>query len=81
VLDVGILHPDQMSTGRLLEGQMGYLILGMKHVKEAFIGDTFYRFKDEIKPLPGFRKAKPMVFTVQLGTHAIISMSSLECFH
>ena len=42
-------------------GQVGYIVMGMRKVKEAFIGDTFHHPKSEIVPLPGFAQAKPMV--------------------
>lgn len=43
-------------------GQVGYMIAGMKEVKEAQIGDTFYLQKQPVEPLPGFKPAKAMVF-------------------
>ena len=47
---------------RLYAGQVGYLITGMKTVKEARVGDTLYHTKDPVTPFPGFKPAKPMVF-------------------
>ncbi|GCC36395.1 hypothetical protein chiPu_0014889 [Chiloscyllium punctatum] len=46
----------------LRAGQVGYLIAGMKEVKEAQIGDTFHLQKQPVEPLAGFKPAKPMVF-------------------
>ncbi|MFC1894971.1 translation elongation factor 4 [Candidatus Dependentiae bacterium] len=62
VLDIGLMYPDPQSTGSLYTGQVGYLISGMKTVKEASVGDTFYHAKYPVKQLPGFKPAKPMVF-------------------
>jgi len=62
ILDIGIMYPDPTSTEILYPGQVGYIIAGMKTVKEARIGDTIYHTKKPIKPLPGFKPAKPMVF-------------------
>lgn len=62
VLEVGIMYPEPTSTGALYPGQMGYLITGMKSVKEARVGDTIYHKKEPVKPFPGFKPAKPMVF-------------------
>lgn len=43
-------------------GQVGALKCNMKSLTEAHIGDTF-RLKDStVKPLPGFKVAKSMVF-------------------
>ena len=62
VLDIGIMYPEPYATDALYTGQVGYLIAGMKTVKEARVGDTFYHTKQPIKPLPGFKPAKSMVF-------------------
>ncbi len=62
VLDIGLMYPEPHQTGVLFTGQVGYLISGMKTVKEARIGDTFYRAKQPVPALPGFKPAKPMVF-------------------
>lgn len=43
-------------------GQVGYVIAGMKEVKDAQIGDTFYLQKHPVVALPGFKPAKSMVF-------------------
>ncbi|XP_043547758.1 translation factor GUF1, mitochondrial isoform X1 [Chiloscyllium plagiosum] len=62
VNEVGILRPDQYPVEKLHAGQVGYLIAGMKEVKEAQIGDTFHLQKQPVEPLAGFKPAKPMVF-------------------
>ncbi|KAE8629504.1 hypothetical protein XENTR_v10000505 [Xenopus tropicalis] len=62
VNEVGILTPEEVPADKLYAGQVGYLIAGMKEVKEAQIGDTLYLQKQPVEPLPGFKSAKPMVF-------------------
>ncbi|MFH0898692.1 MAG: translation elongation factor 4 [bacterium] len=62
VLEVGIMYPEVYPTGALYTGQVGYVICGMKTVKEARVGDTFYHSKYPVEPLPGFKPAKSMVF-------------------
>lgn len=62
VLDIGLMYPEPLATGALYTGQVGYLIAGMKTVKEARVGDTFYHAKKPVQALPGFKPAKPMVF-------------------
>ncbi|CAO3691426.1 unnamed protein product [Umbelopsis ramanniana] len=62
VSEVGIMHPEQLPTGYLHAGQVGYIICGMKHASEAHIGDTFHHLKSKVEPLPGFEAAKSMVF-------------------
>ena len=46
----------------LYAGQVGYIIAGMKTVKEARVGDTIYHTKKEVKPFTGFKPAQPVVF-------------------
>ncbi len=62
ILDIGIMHPDPEPTDELYTGQVGFLITGMKTVKETRIGDTFYHVGKPVEALPGFKAAKPMVF-------------------
>lgn len=62
VLEVGLMYPEPTSTDELYAGQVGYLITGMKTIKEARIGDTVCHAKKEVTPFPGFKPAKPMVF-------------------
>lgn len=62
VLECGIMYPDQESMPALHAGQVGYVITGMKTVKEAQVGDTIFHRKQAGIPFPGFKKAKPMVF-------------------
>ncbi|KAG7276918.1 hypothetical protein CRUP_010238 [Coryphaenoides rupestris] len=42
VNELGLLRPQEHPTDRLYAGQVGYLVAGMKDVKEAQIGDTLY---------------------------------------
>ncbi|MFC1842155.1 translation elongation factor 4 [Candidatus Dependentiae bacterium] len=70
VLELGLMYPDQVQKNALYPGQVGYLIAGMKTVKEARVGDTIYHTKKEVTPLPGFKPAKPMVFA---GIYPVIS--------
>lgn len=62
VLDIGLMYPELYQTNALYTGQVGFLIAGMKTVKEARVGDTFHLKGKEVVPLPGFKPAKSMVF-------------------
>ncbi|CAG8581664.1 1055_t:CDS:10, partial [Ambispora leptoticha] len=62
VVECGIMYPEQMPTGYLHAGQVGYVVCSMKVAAEAHVGDTFYQFKNPVEPLPGFEPAKSMVF-------------------
>jgi len=65
ILEIGLMYPNEVPTDELYAGQVGYIITGMKTVSEARVGDTLYHSKSkaEITPFPGFRPAKPMVFS------------------
>ena len=62
ILEIGLMYPDETPTGTLHAGQVGYIITGMKTVKEAQIGDTVFNPNSPVKAFPGFKRAKPMVF-------------------
>lgn len=62
VLEVGLMYPEPTPTNVLYAGQVGYLITGMKTIKEAQIGDTIYHHKKPVDLFPGFKPAKQMVF-------------------
>ncbi|KAJ3083324.1 Translation factor guf1 mitochondrial [Quaeritorhiza haematococci] len=78
ISELGIMYPEPTPTASLQAGQVGYLILGMKSVRDAHIGDTFCHFQSvnntkggtsntttlpQIKVYPGFQPAKSMVFS------------------
>ncbi|CAO3647063.1 unnamed protein product [Cunninghamella echinulata] len=62
VTEVGIMHPEQVPTGYLHAGQVGYVVCGMKSASEAHIGDTFHHLNTKVDILPGFQPAQSMVF-------------------
>lgn len=62
VLETGLMYPELTPKDALYAGQVGYLITGMKTVKEARVGDTIFHEKKPVTPFPGFKPAKPMVF-------------------
>jgi len=63
VAEVGILTPKMISMPELRHGEVGYVIAGIKNVRETKIGDTMTDArKPATTPLPGFKEIKPMVF-------------------
>jgi len=62
IQEVGLMHPDETAMEALYAGQVGYIITGMKTIKEARVGDTIYHTKKPVESFPGFKPAKPMVF-------------------
>jgi GTP-binding protein LepA len=64
VEEVGRFRLERQPQPRLNAGEVGYLMAGIKTVGQAWIGDTLTQDRCPAKvPLPGFRDAKPVVFT------------------
>ncbi|MEE9501778.1 MAG: translation elongation factor 4 [Candidatus Aminicenantaceae bacterium] len=63
VEEVGYLTPKFSEKDRLVAGEVGYVIAGIKELSQTRIGDTITeKNRPAIKALPGFQEAKPMVF-------------------
>ncbi len=62
-LSVGVFAPDMTELKQLVAGEVGYLVAGLKDVRDAKVGDTVVDAA-EVNPvaLPGFQNVKPMVF-------------------
>ncbi|MEM6795651.1 MAG: translation elongation factor 4 [Acidobacteriota bacterium] len=62
--EVGQLQLDRVKTDRLEAGQVGYLIAGIKSVRDIAIGDTVTDARNPAaEPLPGYQPARPVVFS------------------
>ncbi|HZA16938.1 MAG TPA: translation elongation factor 4, partial [Pseudonocardiaceae bacterium] len=63
LLEVGIISPDQKPCDGLGVGEVGYLMTGVKDVRQSRVGDTVTsERKGATAALPGYRTPKPMVF-------------------
>ncbi len=62
VEEVGIFTPKRVATGILKAGEVGYIIAGLKEIRDVRVGDTVTTAGDTVEMLPGFREPKPMVF-------------------
>lgn len=63
VTEVGIFAPAPMPVENLSAGQVGFIAGSIKNVKDTQVGDTITdALKPALSPLPGYRKAVPMVF-------------------
>ena len=64
LLEIGVSSPEPTPTRGLGVGEVGYLITGVKDVRQSKVGDTI---TDQRKPasdaLPGYTDPKPMVFS------------------
>jgi GTP-binding protein LepA len=63
VSQVGFFVPKMEPTDALSAGEVGYVIAGIKNVKDTKIGDTVTNADDPaLEPCPGYRDIKPMVY-------------------
>ena len=64
LLEVGIISPEPQASVGLGVGEVGYLITGVKDVRESRVGDTVTSArKGATEPLVGYRDPKPMVYS------------------
>jgi GTP-binding protein LepA len=61
--EIGVRRPDHTPVASLGPGETGYLIAGIKDVREARSGETVTEAsRPAAEPLAGYRDPKPMVF-------------------
>jgi GTP-binding protein LepA len=64
VLKLGVFAPFGQNLEQLDAGEVGFIICGMKDIRDVKVGDTITSAKKSAtEPLPGFQKIKPMVFS------------------
>jgi GTP-binding protein LepA len=64
LLEVGIISPEPKPSAGLGVGEVGYLITGVKDVRQSRVGDTVTRErKGATEPLAGYREPRPMVYS------------------
>ena len=63
-LEVGVISPDPVSSKAIGVGEVGYLITGVKDVRQSRVGDTVtLAAKPAAESLGGYRDPVPMVFS------------------
>jgi GTP-binding protein LepA len=64
MLEVGVISPEPMASKGLGVGEVGYLITGVKDVRQSRVGDTVTTYNNPAKvALAGYKDPKPMVFS------------------
>ncbi|PAT13660.1 translation elongation factor 4 [Corynebacterium hadale] len=64
ILEIGVVSPTMKKTKGLGPGEVGYLITGVKDVRETRVGDTVtWAQKGATEALEGFEDVKPMVYS------------------
>ena len=68
VLKMGVFRPSPVELPELHAGEVGFIICGIKDIRDVQVGDTITHVKSAKKeeanvPLPGFKSIQPMVFS------------------
>ncbi|HEY9415191.1 MAG TPA: translation elongation factor 4 [Pseudonocardia sp.] len=64
LLEVGIVSPEPQPSVGLGVGEVGYLITGVKDVRQSKVGDTVTSQRHgATEPLTGYREPRPMVYS------------------
>lgn len=64
LLEIGVISPEPVPTQGLGVGEVGYLITGVKDVRQSKVGDTVTNAgKPATDPIGGYSDPKPMVFS------------------
>ncbi|MEE2035652.1 translation elongation factor 4 [Nocardiopsis sp. CT-R113] len=64
ILEIGVSSPEPTKCGGLGVGEVGYIITGVKDVRQSKVGDTITSLnKPATEMLGGYQEPKPMVFS------------------
>ncbi|GAA3403583.1 translation elongation factor 4 [Paenibacillus hodogayensis] len=63
VIEVGAFKPRMTVVDELTVGDVGFVVAGIKNVKDTRVGDTITDSRNPaLEPLPGYRRINPMVY-------------------
>ena len=64
VTEVGVFSPKMTAKESLTSGEVGYIAASIKSIEDTAVGDTITDVNNPAsEPLPGYKKALPMVFS------------------
>ena len=64
LLEIGVVSPEMEKAGALGVGEVGYLITGVKDVRQSRVGDTITgHLRQATEALGGYKDPKPMVYS------------------
>ncbi|GAA1757629.1 translation elongation factor 4 [Luedemannella helvata] len=64
LLEIGVISPEPVKSSALSVGEVGYLITGVKDVRQSRVGDTVtINNRPAKEPLGGYKDPKPMVYS------------------
>lgn len=61
-LEVGVLTPDETPRDKLVEGEIGYIVTGIKKPGIASVGDTVLSARMSGTPLGGYKAPAPVIW-------------------
>jgi GTP-binding protein LepA len=61
-MEVGVLTPDETPRQSLGEGEIGYIVTGVKKPGIASVGDTVTTVRASAAPLPGYKAPAPVIW-------------------
>ncbi len=61
-LEVGVLSPEEKPVDELCEGEIGYIVTGIKEPNVASVGDTLVHEKGSKELLEGYQESHPVVW-------------------
>lgn len=62
-IEVGCFSPKWNPIGMIEEGEIGYIVTGLKTLADARVGDTVFRGSPDHKnPIKGFKRITPFIF-------------------
>lgn len=62
VRNVGTFKPEKIEAKELKEGEIGYIVTGIKEPGVARVGDTVTTFAHPLSPFAGYEEPTPLVF-------------------
>ncbi|HKE64888.1 MAG TPA: translation elongation factor 4 [Micromonosporaceae bacterium] len=64
LLEIGVISPEPTKSRGLAAGEVGYLMTGVKDVRQSRVGDTVtINARPAAQPLGGYKDPKPMVYS------------------
>ncbi len=64
LLELGVISPEPVKSGALGVGEVGYLMTGVKDVRQSRVGDTItVNVRPAVQPLSGYHDPRPMVYS------------------
>lgn len=62
VSEVGYFSPFLIAKEKLSAGEIGYIVTGVKNIRQTRVGDTIRVQSSSVSAMPGYSLPKPMVF-------------------